>query len=423
MPDVFDEWTDVQVEAFHCPVPNLALSGGLGAAKTAFGGRWALAEMILAPGSRGAIAAPTYDQLFGTVFVEMEECLQKWGIRYRFQAWQKRLVISNGSSVRFVSFQVPSENLKGYEYDWGLLDEADATEPEHFQLFSDRIGRNRRRGGSGKLRVLGNPVPYGHWMYQEFRARNLPHHDLWEIPTYANRRFLAPGYIEKLEKRYPEGSIGRKRWLLGWCGIPDEHALFGDFDSSKDIITESELREAGVARYDSCMSFSVGHPVGYLRGDITGGGVVAAAREVYHNKRQPHETVRAVRAVHEGGRIAADDEHELYPEFRRHLPLRRARFSESVGIARLRRLIAEDRFKLLVDDNGEPLCPNLRNELEMHKASEITGKPEPQHRSLVWPAMQIAAAQYGGIGAEEIRRLGLHEALDIRTEENLLKIL
>lgn len=410
-----DDITEFQHSLLTSEMPNLAISGGLGVGKTAVAARFAVNQMVRYPGSMGAVGCPTYPQLFQSVFIEIEFLLAKYGIRYKFQPMYKKLTLSNGSTLFFVSFDVPESRLKGPEYDWGIVDEADAVEYQHFRRFADRIGRDIKTRGSGLLRVFGNPVPYSHWMHEEFRLKSLDGHELWEIPTYENRRYLAPGYIEKLESRYEVGTPGHDRWILGKCGVPSEDAIYPEFNLRTDTITRDQVAdEGGFLRYRPAAFFGRdGLPFGYLVTGITPKGTVVAVDEVYTKQKSPSFNVRQVKEVHPGGTILADRTHPLYSEYRRGgLRLGKARIERSVGVARLRNMIAAGDFKILEDKGRRIRCRHLRNELESHEEGDAH-EPERENCSLIIPLEYVACRERDYLDPELQKRLGLPDVMGL----------
>lgn len=418
---VQDDILKFQRELLLSDVPNIAVSGGLGLGKTALAARFAVYQMVKYPGSKGALACPTYPQLFQSDFIEIEQLLAKYGIRYKFQPQYKKLSISNGSMMFFQSFDVPESRLKGPEWDWGVIDEDDSVEFPSYQRFADRIGRDIKQKGSGLLRVFGNPVPFSHWVYEEYRLKELPGHELWEISTYENRRYLARGYIEKLEARYPEGTPGRERWLMGKCGVPSEKAVYSDFNLRTDTVTDEQIAdEGGFARHMSGAYFGRdGLPAGYILAGKTRQGTIVALKEVYTRQQPVGRTVSRIADIHAGGRTFADRSHALYSDFRKAgLKMRGARIDRTIGTARLREIMAEGRFKIRVDSRKNIACPQLRAELESHEMGEAH-QPQVENCSLIIPLEYIACGQKDTIDAAHFKRLGLADVFDNEPREDI----
>lgn len=411
---VKDQWTDTQIAIYQDTTVNLAVSGGLGCAKTALTPRFIVAEIAKYPGCNIALAAPSYPQLFQSNYVELEERLNHYGIRWKYHHNLHRVSFSNGSKLRLVSFEVKEARIKGAEYDCGIIDEGDAVEYAHYQRFADRIGRKIRNRGSGRLLILANPVPYSHWIYQDFRLSRQPNHKLVEIPTYANRRFLAPGYIEKLEHRYPKGTIGHKRWVLGLCGIPDERAVYAEFDINHDRITIEEVEEIGIARWRAALNPGEGHATGYLLTAILNDGTIVLWNEIFAEGGSKEAVVERIQQIDETTPVLADHKEPAYREYRKtRLPMHKANANRRVGISRLRTFVAEGRVKMLVQDDAMS-APHLHSELENHATSEITGQAEEKNCSVLKALEFIACAETQGITTTELGKAGLAEALNTR---------
>lgn len=412
---ITDDVTGFQHDLLLCDIPRLAVSGGLGLGKTAVAARFAVYQMVKYAGSRGAVACPTYPQLFQSIYIEIEELLLKYGIRHRWHPQHKKLVLSNGSTVYFKSFDVPEGNLKGAEYHWGLIDEADMTQRAHHDRFADRIGRDKKVKGSGLLRVFGNPVPHSHFMYEDYRQKELPDHKLWEIATHENRRYLADGYIERLEARYEPGTAGHKRWLLGQCGVPSEKAIYSEFDITKDSITDEQIAaEGGIVRHNSGLYFGrPGLPAGYLLSGRTREGTLVALDEVYTTGRPATYTANKIGGVHPGGRILSDRYHSLYNDFRKAgVKMSRARTDRDIGISRFRTIIAEGNFKVRHTSQNVISCPQLRNELESHETNEAH-QPQAENCSLIIPMEYVACSMRDKIDPAHLHRLGLGDVFNL----------
>lgn len=411
---VRDQWTDTQIAIYQDSTLNLAISGGLGSAKTALTPRIIVAEIAKYPGCSLALAAPSYPQLFQSNYVELEERLTHYGIRWKYKHDLHRISFSNGSKLRLVSFEVKEARIKGAEYDAGIIDEGDAVEYAHYQRFADRIGRKVRNKGSGRIWVFANPVPYSHWIYQDFRLSKQPNHKLVEIPTYANRRFLAPGYIEKLEARYPKGTIGHKRWILGRCGIPDERAVYADFDINKDRITIEEVEEVGIKHWRAALNPGEGHPTGYVLTAILQDGTIVIWNEIFAEGGSKEAVAERINQIDKTTTVLADHKQPSYKEYRKtKLPMAAANANRRVGISRLRSFVAEGRVKMLVQDDAMS-APHLHSELENHRTSEVTGMAEEMNCSVLKALEFIACAETQGITTTAIGKSGLLDALDTR---------
>lgn len=396
--EIDDEWLEWQDEVCNSPLRYNAVSGGLACGKTNLVPKVAADQALRFPGTRGAIGMPTFEQLEDSVHVEIQRYFTEKRLRADFKS--DRWIFSNGSTIIYRSFKVPVFRLKGPQYDWGIIDEADNDEvtKDRWEAFDGRIGRDHRSSGSGKIWVFCNPVSHGHWVYQEFREAGDAEFRLWEIPTHANV-FLPPSYIRKQERRYPPGSPGRDRWLLGKCGIPHERAVFRFYKYERHRVSPSQLEAlGGCRRFRSALHLHEGQPVGWLRVGFTDTGVMVPVRELQFEGDSPREIAERVRETIEQTRdtepehlpVLADSSHEMFKLVSAAgLRLSPARTNTQLGIGRLRNVIQRNRLMLIRGEDNLCRTPNLLVELEEHRFSE-EWKLEEKRWSFVRPLEFIA---------------------------------
>lgn len=436
---VEDIWLDWQEEIANCPVQSIAVSGGLGAGKTNLIPKICYDQVDRYPGCRGAVAMPSYEQLDDSLHFEMENYFYKLRIKARYVAKERRWYFPNGSTIEYVSFNVPMEALKGPEYDFGIIDEGDnkMISREKYEAFDGRIGRSKNSVGSGKLWVFLNPVSHGHWAYQDFRAFGDPKSVLFEISTHQNRRFLRPGYIEKRERRYPPGTPGHDRWVLGKCGIPSERAVYKRFKYGRDSISVEEVAaKGGLRHFRSGLHLADGQPTGWLQVGFTSDGIMVPVRERKFEGESPDAVAKAIKAVRspitllknearadvlpkgfdpltfaESNAVLADRSHKAFVMVSAAgLPLAVARSDESLGINKARNRIQRGKLKLLKLPDGRCATPEFLIELEEHQFSE-GGELEKEKWSFVRPFEFMSVATASGIEQNHQANAGLRKAL------------
>jgi hypothetical protein len=229
------------------------------------------------PGSTGLMARATYPKLRST--------LQKDFFRWCPSSWVKKMPTKdendchfrNGSIIQFRYVAQKgkmsedgstSSNLLSATYDWIIVDQME--DPEiNYKDFTDLIGRLRgqtpyRPSGeedetmppTGPRFFMMGLNPSQNWTYRklvkpvlEYNQSGRKHEDLivspktgepiievFESDTYANRKNLAPDYIETLEATY-KGQM-RERYLLGkWAAF--EGLVYSTFDTSKHLLKRS----------------------------------------------------------------------------------------------------------------------------------------------------------------------------------------
>lgn len=202
---------------------------------------------------------------------------------------------------------------------------------------------------------------------------------------------------------------------MGQCGVASENAVYGDFDLSKDTMTEDQLAdEGGIISHKTALYFGrTGLPHGYISVGLTRQDTMVAMDEVYTMNKTPAYTSKLIKKVHPGGSILADHYHSLRRDFRTEkLRMRRAKTDRDLGVPRFRNIIAEGNFKVLVDHRRNIACPHLRNELESHEFGD-RHEPQPENCSLIIPMEYIACSMRETIDPALFKRLELQTVLDM----------
>lgn len=267
-----------QLEFLNAPEPDVLLSGGLGSAKTRALCVFIVDEM-LAYEAFGALASKSYPQLIKATVNELLKYCRELGLDAIWNRGSNTIRIGK-SVLNLISLDIPADQLKGPEYSFVAIDEADCVSEEHYLRLSDRA---RRPGGSNKVRLAANPVSPGHWLAKHYLNGN---GRLIKTTTYDNK-FLPAGYIERLEKRYPRGSIGHRRWMLADF-VAQEGQVYPEFN--EDCIFDDEPTILYPA---SSVDLGTRDPTVILAGglDILGNLIIRHewyASEVAPSDRMPH---------------------------------------------------------------------------------------------------------------------------------------
>lgn len=372
------EITHKQDEILSSTVDNLAISGGLGGGKTATVARYLFLKMARQPGCRIALAAQRLQQLVEADLYMTQELLRSYGVRQHYDANKHILRISNSSQVLLQSFENPSGIVKGPEYDEILFDEHDVIKDR--KAYDNFVNRARGKLGSCQIRTFGNSVPQSHFVAQDYKINKLPKHELILVSTYDNRRFLPPGYIERLEARYPKGTLGYRRWLLGEVGLPLDGAVFSEFQLDRDQFELGKLSEDEQERAQRYYALFLhdGRPTTLIGALLLQNRKLVVDTELYLPSAAPGKIVREVKRITGDYPILSDAENPLYEEFAGELDLVPAHdLPPETGIKALRERLAQDALLLAV--RGSKFnTPTLAGEFEQHVYA-ANGEPEPRN--------------------------------------------
>lgn len=372
------EITHKQDEILSSESPYLAISGGLGGGKTATVALYLMLKMAQQPGCRMALAAQRLQQLIEADLYMLQERLRGYGIRQHYDANKHILRISNGSQVLLQSFENPSGIVKGPEYDEILFDEHDVIKDR--RAYDNFINRARGKLGSCQVRTFGNSVPQSHFVAQDYKINKLPNHELILVSTYDNRRFLPPGYIERLEARYPKGSLGYRRWLLGEVGLPLDGAVFSEFQLDRDQFDVRKLEEEDSQRAQRYYALFLhdGRPTTLIGALLLQNGKLLVDTELYLPSAAPSKIAREVQRITGDTPILSDANNPLYEEFADKLDLVPAHdLPPETATKSLRERLAQDAL-LLAARGDKLLTPTLAGEFEQHIYA-ANGDPEPRN--------------------------------------------
>jgi hypothetical protein len=197
--------------ALDCKFP--AFIAGFGTGKSEVMCNSALLDS-LEGGSASLIAMyePTYDLVRLILAPRMEEKLQQWGVRYKYNKSENIIYTSNGQLGDFVlrTLDNPSR-IVGYESFRAKIDEIDTLKKEHAaEAWVKIIARNRQlpdtyRPTSNKppntVSIFSTPEGF-RFVHDRWVVNRADGYDMIQASTLSNP-FLPPDYVDSLRASYP----------------------------------------------------------------------------------------------------------------------------------------------------------------------------------------------------------------------------
>ena len=199
----------------HCKFP--AFVAGFGTGKSEVMCNSALLDS-LEGGASSMIAMyePTYDLVRLILAPRMEEKLQEWGVRYKYNKSDNIIYTSNRQLGDFVLRTLDNTaRIVGYESFRAKVDELDTLKMEHAaDAWNKIIARNRQRPDTY---VASSPKPINtvsifttpegfRFVHDRWVVNKMPGYDMIQASTLSNP-FLPEDYVESLRATYPEQLI------------------------------------------------------------------------------------------------------------------------------------------------------------------------------------------------------------------------
>jgi len=195
----------------HCKFP--AFVAGFGTGKSEVMCNSALLDS-LEGGSSSMIAMyePTYDLVRLILAPRMEEKLQEWGIRYKYNKSDNIIYTSNGQMGDFVlrTLDNPSR-IVGYESFRAKVDELDTLKTEHAkEAWNKIIARNRQIPDTyvatspkpvNTVSVFTTPEGF-RFVHDRWVVNKKPGYEMIQASTLSNP-FLPEDYVQSLRDTYP----------------------------------------------------------------------------------------------------------------------------------------------------------------------------------------------------------------------------
>ena len=211
---------------------HVALIGGKGSAKTATASAFGLDRIQRYPGSKGFIAASTYQQATESCAAEMVSVCNRMKIQTVYYEKKTLDNIPHRHVYHFPEFNSvicirSADNMdmiEGSQWDFAIVEEVSFWAEIDLKT---AISRVRRGVGDNSNMIVGMPENPDHYMYRYFEENN---YLLREINTRENIQNLPPDYIERLMRLYP-GDLGRK-YINGERVSLHNLPLYSSYDES-----------------------------------------------------------------------------------------------------------------------------------------------------------------------------------------------
>jgi hypothetical protein len=195
---------------------------GIGSGKTQVG---VYKTLMMPPGSRGAIIAPTYKVLRDATletFMEIAEPMVD-----TFNKADMELTMIDGTNILLRSSDNP-ENLRGPNLGWFWLDEAAIMKEMTLNIM---IGRLRRQPAQAWVTTTPKGFDYLWRIWVKENGEN-PDYYLVRAATWENI-FLPDGYVESLRAKY-SGGFARQEIEGEFCDW-GRHAVY-EFNRSRNVV-------------------------------------------------------------------------------------------------------------------------------------------------------------------------------------------
>lgn len=201
--------------ALDCKFP--AFVAGFGTGKSEVMCNSALLDS-LEGGSDSLIALyePTYDLVRLILAPRMEEKLQDWGVRYKYNKSENIIYTSNGQMGDFVLRTLDNPGrIIGYESFRAKIDELDTLKQEHAREAWVKVIARNRQTPSTYLKTSNKPMntvsifstPEGfRFVHDRWVVNRKPGYEMVQASTLSNP-FLPSDYVDALRDSYPEALI------------------------------------------------------------------------------------------------------------------------------------------------------------------------------------------------------------------------
>lgn len=228
-----------------------AYMGAAGVAKTSTICVGALSRALWQPGSKGLVARYDYNDLMDTTAGRMQEMLHRLPegtLIDRDKSPPMKWFINpiGGGEPSQITFMGLKDNKGSYEFNWGIIDEADECDERAVKLVTSRL---RAPGGNYSLAIAFNPPDKNHWLYTACTGRDGQERVLKDKPAWLkvyrpqpgeNNKNLPKDYWENLRKSLNVADVQRLvdgEWGVIFAGEP----VFREF--SYNLHTVENLAE------------------------------------------------------------------------------------------------------------------------------------------------------------------------------------
>jgi hypothetical protein len=129
-----------QLEVYNDPHTHKVIAAGKGWGKTAFVTRCSAGKAMTTDNSCGAVIAPIAKQA-NYDYKLIRKLITEKRIEKSSERWME-LTLKNGAEIGMFSAEIP-DNIRGYAWDWVIVDEAAFCDPEIFSIIDSQIGKRR----------------------------------------------------------------------------------------------------------------------------------------------------------------------------------------------------------------------------------------------------------------------------------------
>lgn len=368
------ELTPLQDEVLFNTSPSLWCRGGLGSSKTR-----CIAQMVVhafgtIPGARVAVCNNTYPQLMRSNYREIQKYCKEIGLKYKLNK-QEKIIYYQDCECHLITLNVSPEELLGPEYHIVIIDQAEGVDEDRYARMSERARLFKDwEQGDNLVRVFSNGVPPAHWLSQQYENKRtkLKNHEMVTFSMFTNP-YLPQSYIDRVIGKYPAGTPGYKRWVLGET-TQLEGAVYPEFDPDVHVVDEIDGK---VKFYTHGLDLGFRDPLVLLVGAVTDGGKLYIIDEYYQPERTIYEHHHHLIRMRRPGKIHADHslrDREALKELGIDTVL--GIKDKDIGLQRVRERIRNEEIFILRDK-----APNLEFELQhyMWKTTN-SGKEETEHK-------------------------------------------
>lgn len=224
--DVLDNSSVPSGKWIHCK-----LEGGTGSGKTTCAVAYILDILLTYPGARALGVRRTMKDIRSTVWVEITEFLEKWGLKYEQNLTMGIIRLENGSEFWVRSDMAvtqsdrdKSDALGSTSFSAALLEEADSISKELARTLS---GRMRQNVGVKRKVIfyLCNPPNKLHWLHKLFNKKKHLLKDRLEsrfiqfrMNPEDNAMHVGTDYIEGIEEDWEDDEAFLRRNRYGIAG-------------------------------------------------------------------------------------------------------------------------------------------------------------------------------------------------------------
>lgn len=206
--------TQPQADFHQLTTVYRAFIAGFGTGKTQTMADSAYIDAIQAPDGLIGLYEPTYDLIRLIIAPRMQQKLDEYGVRWRYNKQENTIYTSSSHIGDFIFRTLDNpDRIVGYETYTSHIDELDTLKKAHAQRCFDQIQARNRQVPKGHtedtvqntMSVYTTPEGFK-FVYDEFVKRATDQHSMVQASTLSNP-FLPKSYVQNLKERYPANLI------------------------------------------------------------------------------------------------------------------------------------------------------------------------------------------------------------------------